>query len=309
MPQMENQLPPHSAFDSKILPAWWGEIKLWLGWTDWLHAVWKTGLHIGGIWFAFYLTGNAEDLVGSLAVDLGQILMALAFVYLVLFITYGRAAKKLFVMQEELIETQSLELDKLESSKSNNVFNLFVGSGTDITTPTNDGGFSITLSLDVINKESKKIVDLEAYLTSIIQYTKPNNAKSLPPNGFTSFRSSRLEWKDGKYVINLAPGFPESFIKIVTLFVTHPAVAFVNESPPMAVMLFQEDAFYEIEVKFRGRLDGETDYKFFYYKTSFVCAPRRSQIGFLESEKRNPNLPDWLLQRIEEELNKSESDY
>lgn len=306
MPQMGNQLPPLSEFDTKIWSAWWGEIKVWFGWTDWLHAVWKTGLHIGGIWFAYYLTGNVEDLIGSLAVDLGQLLIASAFAYIVLFVTYGRAAKKLFVAQQEIIETQKLELDKLESTKSNNIFKLFVSSGTDIITPGINGEFNVTLTLDVINKESKKIVDLEAYVTSIIQYTEPNKSKALPPNSFTTFRSSRLEWKDGNYVIDLAPGFPESFIKIVTLYVFRPIVAFENENPPRAVMLFQEDAFYTIEVKFRGRLDGETDYKFFYYKTSFISAPRRSQIGFLESERRNPNLPNWLLERIEEELNKAE---
>lgn len=88
-------------FSSKILPIWWGEIRLWFGWTDITSAIWKTGVQLGGLWFALYLTGNVEDFIGSLAVEVGKILFVFACIFTISFITYIRASNKLYDSQKQ----------------------------------------------------------------------------------------------------------------------------------------------------------------------------------------------------------------
>jgi hypothetical protein len=90
-----------SDFSSKILPIWWEEIKLWFGWNDMLSTIWKTGIQLAGLWFAFYITGNVEDFIGSLAVEVGKIIFVIACVFTILFITYIRASNKLYDSQKE----------------------------------------------------------------------------------------------------------------------------------------------------------------------------------------------------------------
>ena len=96
-----NIITQKSDFSSKILPVWWEEIKLWFGWNDFLSTIWKTGIQLSGLWFAFYITGNVEDFIGSLAVEIGKIIFVVACVFTISFITYSRASKKLYDSQKQ----------------------------------------------------------------------------------------------------------------------------------------------------------------------------------------------------------------
>lgn len=289
-------------------PLWWEEIKLWFGWTDWVHAVFKVCIHLGGLWCALFLTESLEDFIGSLAVELGKIIVTIFLLQFILAITYLKASNKLYNNQEKSIQQKEEDINRLDAIIQSKTLNLMVEPGNNIVVDVGGGIPKVTLKLDVINEENKKLVELEAYLTTVDQITEELPDDWSFTNSITSFRAQRLEWKDKKYLIDLPPGFPESFIKIVSLDCSIPKVTFINEGYPITNPVLQKDALYNIKIQFRGKLEGETDYRFFGYETMFACAPNRSQIGFLPREKENPNLPDWLRQRINLVLNRKQTE-
>lgn len=155
------------------------------------------------------------------------------------------------------------------------------------------------LTFDVINNETRKILDLEAYFVLIHQSTESQPDDWSITNSLLHFRASRLEWKDGKYSIDIVPGFPESHLRIVGLDMASSEVAFIHEGRSKNLPSLQQDAMYKIVVEFKGKLDGnDPEYRFFQHKTYFVCSPKNSQIGGWVKERNNPNLPDWLRNRI-----------
>ena len=148
-----------------------------------------------------------------------------------------------------------------------------VEPGNDIVVDAGGGIPDVTLKLDVINNELKKIVELEAYLTRVDQITEDLPEDWYFTNSITSFRTQKLEWKNKKYLVDLTSGFPESFVKIVSLDCSIPKVTFINDGRPFSNPILQKDALYSIRVHFKGKLEGETDYRFFDYETIFACSP------------------------------------
>jgi hypothetical protein len=88
-------------YKEEILPLWREEIKQAFGWTNPINALLRTGGLIAGLWFALSLTGNLDDFIGSLLVEIGKIFFTVAVFLFILMYTYVRASQKLYDNQVE----------------------------------------------------------------------------------------------------------------------------------------------------------------------------------------------------------------
>jgi hypothetical protein len=215
------------------------------------------------------------------------------------------ALLKIPTMAYQRDSAQTEKITQYEKDLQRKTLNLYVDHGRNINIDVGGGVPRVTLTIDVINNEPRKIVDLEAYVMSIDQLTE-----ELPDDwsftiSISSFRAKRMEWKDKKYIIDLTPGFPETFVKIVYLDCSNSEVMFINEQMRKIPDL-SRSALYKIRIEFKGKLEGENpDYRFFDYVTMFYCEPSSSQIGYVSDEVDNPNLSDWLNGRIKLETDRA----
>lgn len=291
----------------EFFPLWRDGFRLWIGGGTWGQFVTSLVFTIGAPFLYLYFNEVviAIENLRELAV---AVFIGLFWYIFIAVITYIGANIKLYDKQKQLIQKKAGDINKLEDILQSKTLNLMVEPGNDIVVDVGGGVPNVTLKLDVINKELKKIVEMEAYLTRVDQITEELPEDWSFTNSITSFRTQKLEWKNKKYLVDLTPGFPESFIKIVSLDCSIPKVTFINDGYPVTIPVLQKDALYNIKVHFKGKLEGETNYRFFDYETVFACAPRNSQIDFLLRGKDNPNMPDWLRERMNLMLNKKENE-
>jgi hypothetical protein len=203
----------------------------------------------------------------------------------------------------EIDEEKQSEIDKLRKElndyQENKKLRLRVNQGISINENAGGGLPRTTLMVDVINDEARMINDLEAHLSNVEQITE-----DLPDDGsyshwYLKFRTKRLQWKNGKYMVDLIPGFPETSLKISELNCFSKEFMFIHEGNLAILPSLQKDALYRITIEFKGRLAGDNpDYKFFSCEERFICLPLFNSIEYLPEAANFPYLPAWLKRKL-----------
>jgi hypothetical protein len=197
---------------------------------------------------------------------------------------------------QKLNKEKDTETQELEEKFSVKELQLYVNHGRNFFETVGEVFPKMYLMIDVVNLETRKIVDLEAYLTSVEQITE-----ELPDNkSFSiSFRTERLQWKDGNYIINLIPSWPETPLKIASLDFSNSTFMFIHEGDHNKLLpSLQKDALYKIRIGFKGKLDGDPEYRFCKYDTEFVCLLHKSGLHYLPEAANLPDLPEGLKRKI-----------
>ncbi len=149
-------------------PIWWDEIKLWYGWTDWINAMYRTGIQIGSIILVFILGRGAENFFDSVIVKVAEWCLTILLLQFALTITYLRASRKLYGKQKDTEYEQKGKIVRLEKRSR---------TGTPIKTAKitisprdelggDQNGFHYAF-LEVENGEDNDLLDCYANLTSI----------------------------------------------------------------------------------------------------------------------------------------------
>jgi len=183
---------------------------------------------------------------------------------------------------------QELVTDKKE-------MNLFVEHGNAIYEKTDSADLIPCLVIDLVNFEGKKIVELEAFLTTVYQWTDEHPDRSVC-NSQSGTR--RLLWINEKEKIDLTPLFPETKLKIASLNCMSKEFRFLTPDK-MNLQSLQKSSIYRFGVLFKGKLEGnDTEYKFFKYEAEFVCSPNDCIIDFLPAAVSFPNFPQSLKGKL-----------
>jgi len=95
-------------------PLWWGEIKLWFGWTDFMNAIIKSGTHILALVVILWLGGNIQNFFESITVQIVEGIIMFLSLYSILFVTYNRASNKLYENQREIQKKKNDEIKTLK---------------------------------------------------------------------------------------------------------------------------------------------------------------------------------------------------
>lgn len=193
-----------------------------------------------------------------------------------------------FITMQNQIKVLELEIEELKSGDS--PLNLYVDTGNHIYPNKDAEEFVLELTINVINQETQKIVDLEAHLESIDWLTEENTGvwHHLP-----FIRKNRLEWEDGSYQIVLRPGIQDlKQLKIAILNCTKLEFKFAHEDLPRIFKYFQGNAIYRIRIKFNGKLEGNPEYKYCYDEKEFICVPQQCKLDFLPNAAKFPELPE-----------------
>lgn len=193
---------------------------------------------------------------------------------------------------------QKREEAEIQDSKITNQnqdkLNLFVEQGGHITQSNEQGDIILCLAIDVVNLEKRKIIELEAHLSTIYQWSE-----ALPDNRSVCIDHSKtrpLAWTDEIYKIDLPPGFPETKLKIALLNCMTKSFAFMH---PDKMNSLELDSIYYFRLQFRGKLEGnEPDYKYFDFETEFVCSPQNCILDYLPEAAAFPNFPKGLKGKL-----------
>jgi hypothetical protein len=202
---------------------------------------------------------------------------------------------RFFDIPEEIYNDQNKLLEVTQSSD----LNLIVSHGSNIIENAGVGNPHIYLTIDVVNKELRKVVDLEARFVTIYQWTEKHPDDRSKSNCYLSFRSKNLQWQDRKYMINLTPGFPETKLKIAMLNCANSEFYFIHEVLTKQVPELQVNSLYKVVIEFKGRLDGDDPtYKFFHYDVEFMCLPNNCILEFLPEAESIPDIPEGLKGKL-----------
>jgi len=288
---MENQ---QRTYWKEFSPLWWGEIKIWFGWTDLMSTFIRSGIQVLAVLIVFLAGGSAESFFESAAIQLVIYIILFIFLGTILLVTYHRASSKLYLNQKniqseqfQIINTKDVEIQKLneELSKSVEQLDLWVDHGRHIYPNQGPEEFVMCLTVNVISGETQKILDLEAHLASIDWLTeKGSNVWHHLP----FVRNNRLEWEDGSYQVELKPGINElKQLKIAILNCTTREFRFAHEDLPRKFPYHQGNATYSIRIRFSGKSEGNPIYKSHEYETEFICVPEESKLEFLQKAENN----------------------
>jgi hypothetical protein len=177
----------------------------------------------------------------------------------------------------------------------NKEIKLFVEHGNTVYEKTDGTDLIPCLVLDLVNFEGKKIVELEAFLTTVLQWTDEHPDRSIC-NSQSGTR--RLLWSGEKEKIDLTPLFPETKLKIASLNCSSKEFRFLTLDK-MNEQSLQKSAIYRFGVLFKGKLEGsDTEYKFFKYEAEFVCSPNDCIIDYLPAASAFPNFPQSLKSKL-----------
>jgi Ca2+/Na+ antiporter len=247
-------------------------------------------LFVGIVW---WVTKKGTDNL------LTAILSALFFciAYIVIYLFYLRKEYvSIYNSQQKKIGDKNLELENYQTKQK---LNLIVNHGESIFSGSLKDLPRITLIIDVENKETKEILNLEAHLIKINQITEdlPDDERYVHSVRYMDIK--RLQWSNNKYIINLKPGLPKTSLKISELNCNNKEFMFIHEGQLEIIPNLQQDALYRIEIDFKGKLEGiDTDYKFFRYETEFICLPYWNQTFYLTEAVDFPYLPNWLKRKL-----------
>lgn len=293
-----------------LSPLFWREFQSWVGEVKVKPLITYLAISFFG---AMLLLSFGEGIIlldefklrTAGTIGLVVIFLYLAFVsFIVANINLHRNLKVRYESVRLLLELKESEFLRLEEetvkSAEQKPLNLYVSWGKNVYENSSGSDVRVELTLDVINSGTRKIIDLEAYFRIVYQSIESYPDDWSKINSFSSFVDSKLEWKDGKYSVDLIPGFPGTYVKVVGLDWSKPEMAFVHEGIVRKIREFEQDAIYRIIVEFKGKLEGnDPDYKFLFHEAYFVCSPKNSQLGGWIREKDNLNLPEWMRNRID----------
>ena len=266
---------------SKRLAMWISKNRVRLIWGGltviFLHLL----LYIYWLWSAGKEFANqqlSQWLPEILLLDFGG--MIFAFVYL----AWYKIPKEL---HEEEKENEKQELNLLVESDT-------IAQGNDA------GGIILHFVLDIINGTDRKIIELDAHLSLIDQWTVDHPDDRHVSNAISTPLRKRLQWEDNSYQIDLKPGFDElKKLKIATLNCTSKKFSFLHEGEIIENPVIQQDAIYRTTIIFKGKIEGDApDYKYFEHKTEFVCSPQHCILDASEEAIENHNLPEGLKRKL-----------
>lgn len=183
---------------------------------------------------------------------------------------------------------KNIMLEGLLESKE---LNLFVEQSSS-TQSNEQGDIILYLLIDVVNQERRKIVELDAHLTRIDQWTKQLQDGTV--NDISTSYMGRLQWDDGSYQVELKPDFPElKKLRIATLNCMSQEFKFIHKNLSRT-RPHQQNARYRITINLKGKLEDDPDYRFYKYITEFLCSPQNSILDYRPEADGFPNLPDEL---------------
>jgi len=196
---------------------------------------------------------------------------------------------------EQKQEEAEIQDTKVTDQKQDKI-NLFVEQGRHITQSNEQGDMVLYLVIDVVNQEKRKIIELEAHLSTIYQWTEKHPDDRSVCNDHSKKRP--LAWTDGVYKIEIPPGFPETKLKIAVLNCMTKGFAFMH---PDKMSSLELDSIYFFRLQFRGKLEGDNpDYKYFDFETEFVCSPQNCILDYLPEAATFPNFPEGLKGKLED---------
>ena len=178
--------------------------------------------------------------------------------------------------------------------------NLFAHQGGHLFKSNEQGESILYLTVDFVNRGNRKIIELDAHLSRIYQWTKDHPDDGTICNAISTPLRKRLRWENGSYQIELKPGFSElQKVKIATLNLTRQNFTFIHEGMPLGNPQLQQDAIYGFAVVLKGKLEGDNlDYIFFDFETEFVCSPENSMLDYLPDAAQFPNFPEELKGKL-----------
>jgi hypothetical protein len=149
-----------------------------------------------------------------------------------------------------------------------------------------------TVYLTVISKETKKIVEFHATRLELLQRTadmEPNLRGATFGPGVNNFR---FQWENEDVFTSLIPGDKgELLIAELNLTDGYPVFGQPKSSP----LDSDKPSIYEVYIQFRGKLEGETDFGYYNYRTEIYCHPENGILEFVEFVS---NIPDELKSKV-----------
>lgn len=206
---------------------------------------------------------------------------------------------RFYDVPEEIYSEQGKFIESLASEQ----LNLFVSQGGHIFENASDGIPRIYLLLDVVNMETRKIIDVEARFTQIDQWTEKHPDDRTESNGYFSYRTQRLQWQNGSSVIDLTPGFPETKLKIAVLYCYVPEFMFIHEGVLKPLPELQTNSLFRVVIELKGKLEGpDPSYKFFHHEVEFICLPKDCKLDFLPEAAKFPDIPKGIQGKIRKDV-------
>jgi hypothetical protein len=206
-----------------------------------------------------------------------------------------------YKIPDDINKEKDQKIQELEIAEGKQELNLFVTQGGHIYLPSEEAGELIPcLVLDVVNLGDRKIIELDAHLSAIDQWTEEHPDDRNISNAISTPTRKRLQWDNGRYQIELKPGFSElKKLKLAMLNCWSQEFAFIHEGRSIRNPFLQQDAIYRFTVVFKGKLEGDDlDYKYFVFETEFVCSPQNCILDYLPRAATDPKFPNSLKRKL-----------
>ena len=125
--------------------------------------------------------------------------------------------------------------------------------------------------LYVINHEKRKILDLRAKKISLCQRDASTDIDFRGNEFGFGFSEFRFSWSNGLDLTELLPGDQEELeiAKIIDSQEIYPEFGIQHSKPPNT----DRPSIYDVEIRFIGKLDGETSYSLFDYRGEILFVP------------------------------------
>lgn len=146
--------------------------------------------------------------------------------------------------------------------------------------------------LAVISREKKKIVELHAVRTELLERTALTPADIRGKTFMSGWRTFYFAWQNNEKFIELLPG--DTFQLLLGEFdldVGRPVFGIERFHSPS----FRHQAIYEVHVRFKGKLEGDTDFRYFDYQDELLCDPN---VPAFEFAKNSAGIPKDLEEKI-----------
>ncbi len=185
---------------------------------------------------------------------------------------------------------------KFIESYNPNRLNIFVGTnGIKRKISSNEYSFGIqTASLIVINQEAKKITEFHATRHELLYRTEKTET-GVRGNVFgINIMNFRFEWEDGKTITEILPGETDNLL-IATFdpSVGYPVFGEAKVFPHKSDI----PSIYEIHIQFVGKLEGETEFRYYDYIEELYFHPQDGILDFAENAI-NTDMPEKLKPKV-----------
>lgn len=260
--------------------------------------LWLLAFNIAGIilLYAFlYVTRGISFAVENIFLTIATILTIDVFGYgaHLVFLFFYEIPEEIFQQQRKVIAERLPNELALNIERTPNLLS-------------RDGQDFRAIALLVTNQENKKIVEFQALINfehfyyipdrdSVLQTSYEFNAPLLWIGTEPAETEIELRPQKGKVVLvceltNAKTGRKKKI-----------DIALVGSNPTPTAVDFGNESIYHFRILFQGKLEGEYNFRTFYYKDSFYADPVKQKILFLNvAEKSDPNISKHLLDRSKE---------